>query len=232
MTALLPRALGILSLDQGQDPAEPYASGSIQSTGSAYLPRIDEIVEGALVERVVRGDLALEPAYVAAAKRLVERGAVAISSDCGYTIRYQKAVASSVNVPVAMSSLLLLPTLIRQSPPSAKIGVVTYDSTCFGDGLLGLHDPAEKDRVVVGGIEGSKYWHDERKHPAPPADVAALEADISACIARLRAAHPEIAIILFECTGFAPVAPAIRRITQLPVYDIYLLRSLLVSSVG
>ncbi|MER8492704.1 hypothetical protein NKH53_31625 [Mesorhizobium australicum] len=229
MTALLPRSLGILSLDQGQEFEDTYASGSTVSTN---LPVISELVEGALVERVVRGDMALEPAYVTAAKRLVERGAVAISSDCGFAVRYQKAVASSVNVPVAMSSLLLLPTLISQSPPSTKIGVVTYDSTCFSESLLGLNDSAERDRVVVGGIEGSKYWHDQKKHPAPPDDVEVLEGDISASIMRMRAAHPEIAYILFECTGFPLVAPAVRRSTQLPVYDIVVLRRMLISSVG
>ncbi|MER8804832.1 hypothetical protein [Mesorhizobium sp. M0998] len=232
MTALLSRSLGVLKLDQGRDTEETYAFGSVQGAGSADSAVITETVEGAWAERVVRGDPALEQAYVAAAKRLVERGAVAISSNCGFTIRHQTAVSSSVHVPVAMSSLLLLPTLIRQSPPSTKIAVLTYDSTCFDEDLLGLQDPAEKARIVVGGIEGSKYWHDERKHPAPPTDVAAMEADVSACIVRLRAAHPDIGIILFECAGFPLVAPAIRRITQLPVYDITVLRRMLMASLS
>lgn len=77
---------------------------------------ISETVAGAWVENVVRGDPALEPAYVAAARRLVERGAVAITSTCGFSIRHQAAVAASVNVPVIMSSLLLLPALLRQLP--------------------------------------------------------------------------------------------------------------------
>ncbi|WP_245284332.1 hypothetical protein [Bradyrhizobium sp. WSM2254] len=172
------------------------------------------------MEKVVRGDPALEMAFVAAARRLVERGAVAISSTCGFSIRHQAAVAASVNVPVAMPSLLLLPVLLRQLPSPAKIALLTYDSTYCCEDLLGVNDPAERARVVIGGIEGGKFWRDELKRPAPPIDVAAIEADVAACIARLRDKHPEISVILFECAGFSMVASSIRRVTKLPVYYI------------
>ncbi|MGF6313386.1 hypothetical protein ABIB82_007541 [Bradyrhizobium sp. i1.8.4] len=195
-------------------------SGSILNSASFNFPTISETVAGAWVENVVRGDPALEPAYIAAARRLVERGAIAISSTCGFSIRHQPAVAASVNVPVVMSSLLLLPALLRQLPATAKIAVLTYDSKHCSEDLLGLNDPGELARIVIGGIEGGKFWHDELKRPAPQVDVAAIEADVTACVERLRAALPEIAAILFECAAFPMVAPAVRRIAKLPVYDI------------
>nr|WP_271672927.1 hypothetical protein [Bradyrhizobium sp. CCBAU 51627] len=220
---LTPRSLGILLLERGLTPGAippAPASGSMLNPTTFDFQTISETVPGAWVENVVRGDAALEPAFIAAAQRLVERGAVAISSTCGFSVRHQAAVAASVNVPVVMSSLLLLPTLLRQLPERAKIAVLTYDSTCCSEDLLGIDDRAERARVVIGGIEGGKFWHDELKRPAPPLDVPAIEADVAACIARLRSAHPEIAIILFECAAFPIVAPAIRRITKLPVYSI------------
>lgn len=217
------RSLGILHLERGLPPGGQSPAplpGSILNPATFDFPVVVETVAGAWVENVVRGDPALEPAYVAAARRLADRGAVAISSTCGFSIRHQGAVAASVGVPVAMSSLLLLPALLRQLPPCAKIAVLTYDSTCLGENLLGVDDPAERARIVVGGIEGGKYWHDELKRPPPPTDAAAIEKDVAACVARLRVAHPKIAVLLFECAGFPVVAPAIRRIAKLPVYDI------------
>nr|WP_306664754.1 hypothetical protein [Bradyrhizobium sp. Arg816] len=199
---------------------------------SFNFPVISETVAGAWVENVVRGDPALEPAFIAAARRLVERGAVAISSTCGFSIRHQPAVAASVNVPVVMSSLLLLPALLRQLPPKTKVAVLTYDSTHLAEDLLGLPDPGERARIVIGGIEGGKFWHDELKRPAPPIDIAAIEADVGACIARLRAAYPEIASILFECAAFPLVASAIRRVAKLPVYDITDLCRLTLASIA
>ncbi|MGF6313346.1 hypothetical protein ABIB82_007508 [Bradyrhizobium sp. i1.8.4] len=223
MTSQIPRSIGILALERGVPPgAKPPTPlpGSMLNSATFNLPIISETVAGAWVENVVRGDPALEPAYIAAARRLVERGAVAISSTCGFSVRHQPAVAASVNVPVVLSSLLLLPVLLRQLPPPAKIAVLTYDSTHCGEDLLGLDDLGERARIVIGGIEGGKFWHDELRRPAPPVDVAAIETDVAACVARLRAAYPEIATILFECAAFPIVAPAIRRIAKLPVYDI------------
>lgn len=216
-------ALGVLCLERGTSPpgdTPPPVPGTMRSSATFEFPVIFESVPGAWVENVVRGNTTLEAAYIATAKRLVERGAVAISSNCGFSIRHQAAVAASVNVPVLMSSLLLLPTLLRQLPAQAKIAVLTYDSTQCGEDVLGINDAGERMRIVIGGIEGGKFWQDELSRPVPPIDLAAMESDVINCITRLRATHPEVAAILFECAGFPIVAPAIRRVTRLPVYDI------------
>lgn len=233
MTLQIPPALGVLCLERGFPSGALPAplAGSIRNPATFNFPVVSEIVPGAWVPNIVRGDRALEPAYIAAARRLVERGAVAISSSCGFSVRYQAAVATSVNVPVAMSSLLLLPTLLRQLPPLAKIAVLTYDSTCLGDDLLGINDAVERARILVGGIEGGKFWHDERKRPPAPIDVGAIEVDLVACATRLCAADPDIAAIVFECGAFPFVAPAIRRATGLPIYDVTTICRLLLASI-
>jgi hypothetical protein len=227
-------SLGVLLLERGLPPGAhrpPQLPGSMMNSATFDFPVISETVPGAWVENVVRGDPALEPAYIAAARQLVERGAIAISSNCGFSIRHQPAVAASVNAPVVMSSLLLLPALLRQLPRTSKIAVLTYDSAHCSEDLLGINDPAERTRIVIGGIEGGEFWHNELKRPVPPTEVSSIEKDVAACITRLRTAHPEIAIILFECAGFPLVAPAIRRLAKLPVYDITSLCRLTLASV-
>ncbi|MCC8960730.1 hypothetical protein H8B02_47280, partial [Bradyrhizobium sp. Pear77] len=129
-----------------------------------------------------------------------------------------------------MSSLMLLPALLRQLRKRAKIAVVTFDSTHLSEDLLGVDDPDERASIVIGGIEGGKYWHEELKRPPQWPGIPALESDVATCVARLRAAHPEIAAILLECTAFPLVAPEIRRITSLPVYDITSLCRLMITS--
>ncbi|WP_247523557.1 hypothetical protein [Bradyrhizobium sp. 145] len=169
---------------------------------------------------MIRGDPALEPAYVAAAQRLVEQGAIAISSNCGFSVRYQSAVAASVNVPVALSSLLLLPTLLRQLPAGSKLAILTADSSHCDEALLGIKDLAQRARVVIGGVEGGKLWQNEMVRPPAYTETWEIEADVVACLGRLQVTHEGVAAILCECTGFPPVASAIRRITKLPVYDV------------
>lgn len=232
---MMSRSLGILHLERGLPPgAMPPApvAGSMLNPSTFDFPTMVETVAGAWVENVVRGDPALEPAFIAAAQRLVKRGAVAISSTCGFSIRHQAAIAASVDVPVVTSSLILLPMLLRQLPDRAKIGVLTYDSAHCSEELFGIDDPRERAKIVIGGIEGGKFWHDELKRPAPPTDVAAIENDVAACIGRLRAEHPGIATILFECAAFPAVAPAIRRAVGLPVYDITSLCRLTMASLA
>lgn len=235
MASLARRSLGILLLDRGLPPgASPPLPplGSMRNPASFDFPAISETVPEAWADRVIRGDSALEPAYITAARRLVERGAVALTSNCGFSIRHQAAVAASVKVPVALSSVLLAPALLRQLPKNAKLAVVTADATHFGEDLLRLEDPADRARVVIGGIEGGKLWQNEMKLPPVPTEIADIETDVAACVARLRTAHPEIEAILFECTAFPIVTQAIRRVTGLPIYDILTLCRMTFSSVG
>ncbi|RWL09290.1 MAG: hypothetical protein EOR56_23685 [Mesorhizobium sp.] len=139
-----------------------------------------------------------------------------------------------------MSSLLLAPTLLRQLPRTAKLAVVTADSRHCTDDLLRLDDAADRSRVAIGGIEDGEWFQnvmmhwsrDEMKVPPPPIRESDLEADVTACVARLRAVHPEIAALLFECAGFPAVAPAIRRITGLPTYDLGTLYRMTLASVA
>ncbi|MER8912050.1 hypothetical protein NKH99_31405 [Mesorhizobium sp. M0854] len=235
MASTTPRALGILLLDRGLPPGAappPPVHAPMRNPATFDFPTVYETVDGAYAKNVIHGDPALEPVCIAAAQHLVEQGAVAISSNCGFFIRHQVAVAASMKVPVVLSSLLLVPTLLRQLPPTAKLAVVTADSSHCSEDLLGVDDSAERGRVVLGGIEGGTLWRNEMEVPPIPTGAADIEPDVAACIARLRTAHPEIAAILFECTGFPLVTPAIRRATGLPVYDITTLCRMTFASVA
>ncbi|MCK1732215.1 hypothetical protein IVA82_46105 [Bradyrhizobium sp. 142] len=132
-------------------------------------------------------------------------------------------------MPVALSSLILLPALLRQLPPAAKIALLTYDSICCNNDLLGV-SPSERARIVIAGVEGGEFWHNALKRPPRPTELDVVEKDVTASLARIRSAHPDIAAILLECARFPLVAPAIRRAAKLPVYDItHLCRMMLTS---
>ncbi|MER8583297.1 hypothetical protein NKG95_32225 [Mesorhizobium sp. M1423] len=220
------RSLGILNLERGALTGESAADEAIEAFKEMLpFPVIAETVEGAWADNVIKGDPTLKPAYIAAARRLVARGAVAISANCGYSVRHQAAVAAAVNVPVAATSLILLPLLLRQFPAPARIAVIAADSRCLDEEMLAIHDP-DRARVVIGGIEGGVMWQNEMKRPPPYTEVADIEVEVSACLGGLRSKHPDIAAILFECTLFPLVSPAIRRKTGLPVYDITTLSQL------
>lgn len=216
-------ALGILELDEGLPPSWPSPvarEGALLNPGTFHRPLITEVVQGAFADIVIPGDVSLEDSCVAAARRLVKRGASVISADCGFFIRHQAALSAAVDIPVVTSSLLLIPTLLRQLAPQKKLAVVAADSRHCTFELFGIQSPADRARVVVGGIEEGQYVKNALARPFVQTDIEQIEKEVAACIEDLRAEHPSIATLLFECTGFPVVATAIRRRTRLPVYDI------------
>ncbi|WP_292506561.1 hypothetical protein [Mesorhizobium sp.] len=234
MTLQERRPLGILELDEGisvESPLRTPRPGSLLNPTTFDRPIITETVQGAWPDTVIRGDSSLEDACVAAARRLVERGVAVISSDCGFFIRHQAAVAAAVNVPVAMSSLLLAPTLLRQLPPNHKLAVVAADSRHCHPDLLGLDNPTDLSRVVIGGVEGGEFLLNNLMRPPVRTDIEQIEKEVGGCIEQLRRRDPEIGIILLECTGFPYVKTAVIRRTGLPVYDITDLCRLTLASV-
>ncbi|OWK19835.1 hypothetical protein AJ88_37695 [Mesorhizobium amorphae CCBAU 01583] len=223
MTLQTRTAIGILELDEGLPPDGPSRiprQGSLLNPATFDRPIITEMVEGASAEVVIPGNPSLEEACVRAALRLVERGAGVIVGDCGFLIRHQAAVSAAVNVPVAMSSLLLIPALLQQLAPAQKLAVITADSKHCSEDLFGIDNPAHRARVVVGGIEGGEYVRNAIARPYVRVSLDQIEREVAACITRLRAEHPEIGVLLFECTGFPVVTGALRRSTKLPIYDI------------
>ncbi len=74
------------------------------------------------MQRVLeQGEEFLIDNIIVVAKDLEKMGVRAITSDCGFMIRFQKKVAASVDVPVILSSLLLLPLLSVPFPVSKKL---------------------------------------------------------------------------------------------------------------
>lgn len=214
--------LGIIQLERADDPEDvpPSPEGTLTHPSTFAFPTLVEVAPGAWVENVVRGYPEVEAAFLTAAKRLVARGAAAVTSTCGFSYRHQKVLAAEIPVPVATSSLLLLPQLLRTVEPEGAIAVMTYDAKYCDDRLLDLDDPKARSRVVVGGLEGTVYWHNELEKPAIETDPSEIESAVWDRIEKMRAERPDIRTILLECTGFPPTAPMIRRRSGLPVYDI------------
>ncbi|MGY3372047.1 hypothetical protein ACVWZL_009172 [Bradyrhizobium sp. GM2.4] len=211
--------LGILDFDREPGWVRPTPRpGSLMSPDTYGFPVVIEGVKGSTVDRTMSGDPTLVQPYIAAARRLLEQGAVAIGSNCGFAIRYQAAVAAAVDVPVMMSTLVLLPSLLRQLAPSAVVGVVTSDATLFAEDLLGVTDPVERARVAVIGIEGGKMARNSAMNR--PTEPAEIEEDVASCVTRLLETNPKVAALLFTCTLFPLITPGIRRKFRVPIYDI------------
>jgi hypothetical protein len=200
--------LGILMLDT----RFPRPLGDVGHRASWAMPVAYLTVRGASPQRVVQqGDPALLQPFIDAARSLVQRGATAITTSCGFLVQFQAALQAALPVPVYTSSLLLLPTLARP-------GVLTVDAASLGAAHLQAAgaDPATPvEGLAPGGSLQATLLHD-----LPTLDAAAAEAEVVAAAQRLVQRHPEVANLVLECTNLPPYAAAVQRTTGRPVHHL------------
>ena len=161
----------------------------------------------------------LDGAFLDAARRLVDRGAGALTTVCGFLSLFQSELAAHAGVPVASSTLMQVPALDRMLPPGRRTGVVTVSRESLSpDHFTSVGAPAD---TPVEGVEGGNELTRVLIGNEPWLDTAAAEADVTAAARRLTARCPEVGAIVLECANMAPYAAAVRRETGLPVHDIY-----------
>ncbi|MGY2843475.1 hypothetical protein ACVIWU_006646 [Bradyrhizobium sp. USDA 4509] len=218
-------ALGILQLQCKQHMVQ----GAIGCPDTYEFPIICRQVPQATIENVVFGahDEKMAAAYISTAKELVREGAAAITTTCGFTIKYQQAMAQALSVPVATSSLLLLPYILRSV--KGRVCVLTFDSRHLTADMVKCAGIEAVDRILIAGIENSETWR-AMSRPENDFTVPQLAKDLLAVIALMRRQHSDIEAILFECAGFPLAAQMVREQTKLPVYDAVTNAKLLMSA--
>ncbi|WP_237215080.1 aspartate/glutamate racemase family protein [Falsiroseomonas oryziterrae] len=209
--------LGILMLEA----RFPRIPGDMGNGETWPFPVLFRVVRGASPEKVVlKGARGLLPDFVAAARDLVDLGAEAITTNCGFLSLFQAELAAAVQVPVATSSLLQVPWVQAMLPPGKRVGVIAVSRGSLTPAHLDAAG-VPRDVPVEGTEDGREFFRVLIKAEAQDMDVALAEQDIVEAGRRLVARHPEVGAIVLECTNMPPYAAALREALGLPVYDIY-----------
>lgn len=184
------------------------------------FPVMYRVVRGASPDRVVcdqarglLGDL------VDAARDLVDLGAEAITTNCGFLSIHQRELAAAVGVPVATSSMMQVPWVQATLPPGKRPGIVTINAAGLTPAHLdGIGVPP--DTPITGTENGTELFRTIIKAEKDDLDLALACADVVSAAQELTAANPDVGAIVLECTNMAPYSSAVRAATRLPVYDI------------
>src|SRR5437016_10621591 len=105
--------VGVLILDT----RFPRVVGDIGNAYTFPFPVRYHRVTGASPDLVVRrGAEGLLPNFVEGARALEREGVGAITTNCGFLVKYQREMAAAVAIPVFTSSLLLVPLVHRMLP--------------------------------------------------------------------------------------------------------------------
>jgi hypothetical protein len=169
---------------------------------------------------VLNGATGLLQDFVAAATDLVDLGAEAITTNCGFLSLFQAELAAHVKVPVATSSLIQVPWVQATLPPGKRVGVITVSAGSLTPRHLAAAG-VPPDTPFVGTEDGREFFRVLVRGEKQDMDIALAAADILQAGRTLVSRHPDIGAIVLECTNMPPYAFALRETLGLPVYDIY-----------
>ena len=207
--------LGILMLDT----RFPRPPGDIGNPETFAYPTVFNRIAQASPARVVHEKATgLVDAFCEGARELEQLGCAAIITSCGFLALHQQRIASSVSVPVATSSLLMIPLLRMLFAGHRKIGVVTASADSLSSEHLaavgapmdtpiaGVQPGGEFSRVIMGDL--------------PEGNFGRIHEEVVDTARRLMTKHPGIGALLLECTNMRPYAADIRRRCGVPVFDL------------
>jgi hypothetical protein len=209
--------VGILMLDT----RFPRIGGDMGNATTFPFPVRYHRVAGADPDLVVRrGAEGLLPAFVEGARALEREGVGAITTNCGFLVKYQDQLARAVRVPVFTSSLLLVPLVHRMLPPGQRVGVMTVNaSSLTREHLAGAGIGVEVPLAVVG-METEKEFTRALLDNELELDVDLAREEHVRVARRLVGEHPDVGALVLECTNMPPYAGDIQRETGRPVFDI------------
>jgi hypothetical protein len=209
--------VGILMLDT----RFPRIPGDMGHAATFPFPVRYHRVPGAVPDLVVRrGAAGLLPAFVDGARRLEREGVGAITTNCGFLVRYQAELAAAVRVPVLTSSLLLVPLVHRMLAPGRRVGILTVDAAALGPEHLRGAGIGPEIALAIGGLEGEKEFTRVLLGDELELDVDQAREEHVRVARRLVAEHPDVGALVLECTNMPPYAQDVQRATGLPVLDI------------
>jgi len=181
--------------------------------------------------RLFSGSTEFIKPFVEAAKRLEEIGVKAITSNCGFIVRYQDVISNFVNIPLFTSSLMQIPLVYKMLNKDQIIGILTADGSSKGLGkqrltVVGAKDPP----VVIRRMENAEDFKalNENKGIIYPEKI---KEELVNTAKELIKNYPKIGAIVLECANMPEYSKFVQEATKLPVFDFVTLTNWVYSAI-
>lgn len=208
-------AIGIVLLEN----YVPYVPGDVANATTYRYPVRFQRVPGFTVKRIMAHDMTVVDELIAAAVSLQAEGVRAITGDCGFMALYQDRIAANVDVPVFLSSLAQIPFMRTLLKPGGQIGIVTANSQSLNAEVFKGVGITPGEDLIVQGLEASPSFYGSVFEENGKLDTEKVEQEVVAATRQLLAAHPNVTLLLLECSLLPPYSPAVQAATGLPVFD-------------
>lgn len=217
------RPVGILKWQAGQgvtlDQLEQLP-GNVMHPDTFRFPVQFREVPGACYGTLIEHyDPELVPRSIRVARELEAEGVKFISATCGFNIIMQAELADAVKLPVATSSLLQVPLVLRMLGRGAAVGILTADRRHLTEAHLRRAGITAEMPVFIAGMEDVGEFCKVRQDPEAVLDEDRFRDEVVATARGLVEAHPEIRAVVVECTDLPPCSARMRKELGLPVFD-------------
>ena len=158
---------------------------------------------------------------IIASRRLEMQGVRSIIGNCGFFANYQPEVSKAITVPFFNGSLMQVPMALTAVGANKKVGVLTANAELLIPSPAlknsGVSDEDMSRVVIVGnenGVEMNKVTGETGRF-----SPEALEKELVDLAVKMVTDHPDVSVIILECTEFPPYAAAIQRAVRRSVWD-------------
>lgn len=190
--------------------------GDAGNAASWPFPVLIERVAGAFAQPVVKGQFATVLPFVEAGRKLVQHGAIALTTTCGFLVRYQRQLQSEFTTPVLTSTLTQFARL-QAALVGTRVAILTIDATALDASVRSLAGIAGD--ALVFALPRDSHFVSAILGGIVPLAIDKAEAEWVNLALNCQRDHPDIGLWLFECANMPPYAAAITRATGRPVYD-------------
>lgn len=220
--------IGVLSLDS----AFPKPPGHIKHAESFDFPIVYKIVKGiGTKELILEPGPHLLPPFIEAMKQLEEEGVAAITGSCGFLALYQKELASEVQIPVFLSSLIQLPLVAAMLSKGRSVGVMTAVRHKLSPAHFAAVGAADIPVHIAGMDDCSEFTDVIINSKRIDMDTDQVRDEVVGVATALVNAHSDIGALVLECTDMPPYAIEIQEATGRPVFDLSTLTNMVAEAV-
>lgn len=206
--------VGILYID---DVWYPMVPGNIVNGYTFDFPVRLRPVEGLTIDNLFSTADQVSEMVLATAQKLVNEGCRAISGACGFFGNYQTLVAEALDVPVALSSLMQINSILPLLKPSQKLGVLTADQSSLSDTLLAQCGVFSHERLVIRDLRNAPEFSCILEGRGSFDNGKVEREVVGKALSCMEEA--DIGAILLECSDMPPYAWAVQAACKVPVFD-------------
>ncbi len=208
-------AIGILSLDF----YAPHIPGDVTNASTYAFPVRYEPVIGLTFDKLLNRDKSVFDILLASAKRLRSFGVKAITADCGFFALFQEDLASEMDVPVFLSSLLQVPFMNSIIGKDGKVGIVSAVGENLNDKAFLSSLGIEYDKVRIKGLEHGTHFPGFGVHEDGILNVEGVRDEVVQAAVEHIQEDPSVRAILLECSMIPPYGKAVSDAVNVPVFD-------------